>query len=624
MEKKSLKNVINSKMNCNRLRNILLAVVSIIFSLLFETVYIYFKTITVQTEAYGQKQNIDIVTFILLIAIVSIFACIAYYNILNISFDAEKPFFSKINILEEKIRKTQTVVYLYMLKINIIGNIVGWILGRIVGSAIAIAILPFSINKNNIPVSIFEILFIAVLGSVVFSLGSLFPIYSIKNMKKETTEEKNANYFEERKKVKKVLGCPAIINLSISNLLRYNKRVITSIVLLICGITLANSIYIKHKSYSFDQYKEQQLISHFEIGNFEEDNPKIYSEEKSIVEKFLRINEIDKVGYIHAGQMEMPMIGTVYNRFFEYFNEAIVEDMKDNTALINEYQNIKENEKCTVTILGIDEFVLNKLSGNSTVFSGDIDEKSFQKKQSIIIQGVSSDEEVKKQPFQAGDSVLLNNMPFNIMAVIDAPLTLTEISSSPGFGITLYVSQEVFGQLFRDEAIKKVLFDVSAEEMEATNKSLSDLGREVKTLNIKSERSVYSLYQKEVKNSILLEAFIAFALIGTGMVCMINSMIDSIRERKNEIMLMKIIGAERIQIEKMLMYEGAIFSGLTIILSYIMVFSVGTVVAKLYLQQQWASQYYFSLLPINIISPIFLCLGVLIPLMSYKILYTKQ
>ena len=105
---------------------------------------------------------------------------------------------------------------------------------------------------------------------------------------------------------------------------------------------------------------------------------------------------------------------------------------------------------------------------------------------------------------------------------------------------------------------------------------------------------------------------------------MINSMIDSIIERKKEIILMKIIGAERIQIEKMLMYEGAIFSGLTIILSYIMVFSVGTVIVKLYMQKQWAVQYYFSLLPINVISPIFLCLGVLIPLFAYKVLYTKQ
>ena len=95
MERKSLKNVINMKMKCNRLRNILITSVSIIFTLLFETIYMYFKTITVQTEAYGQKQNIDIVTFILLISMVSIFACIVYYNILNISLEAEKVFFLK-------------------------------------------------------------------------------------------------------------------------------------------------------------------------------------------------------------------------------------------------------------------------------------------------------------------------------------------------------------------------------------------------------------------------------------------------------------------------------------------------------------------------------------------------
>ncbi len=624
MERKSLKNVINMKMKCNRLRNILITSVSIIFTLLFETIYMYFKTITVQTEAYGQKQNIDIVTFILLISMVSIFACIVYYNILNISLEAEKVFFLKINILEESIRKTQSIIYLYMLKFNVIGNIIGWFLGRIIGSVIATEILPFNTNGNDIPISVVEILFIAALGGIVFSLGSLFPVYSIKNMKRKTMKEKNIEYFKERKKVKKVLGCPAIINLSISNLLHYNKRVITSIVLLICGITLANSIYVKYKSYSFEQYKEQHLISCYEIGNFDKIDSRAYLEEKNVVENFLYSNKIDRVGVIYTGQIKMSMTDKTYNKFFEYFDESIVESMKNNTFFVDEYKDIKKSGICTVTLLGIDDFVLNKLMDNSSVYSGEIDDKLFWAGQSIIIQGVSSDDEMEKQPFQAGDRVLLNNTSFDIMAVIDAPLTLTEISSSPGFGITIYISQDMFGQLFQDKNIAKILFDVNVKEMETTNKNLVDLGRKFNALNIKSERSVYSLYQKEVKNSILLEAFIAFILIGIGIICMINSMIDSIIERKKEIILMKIIGAERIQIEKMLMYEGAIFSGLTIILSYIMVFSVGTVIVKLYMQKQWAVQYYFSLLPINVISPIFLCLGVLIPLFAYKVLYTKQ
>ena len=634
MERKSLKNVINMKMKCNRLRNILITSVSIIFTLLFETIYMYFKTITVQTEAYGQKQNIDIVTFILLISMVSIFACIVYYNILNISLEAEKVFFLKINILEESIRKTQSIIYLYMLKFNVIGNIIGWFLGRIIGSVIATEILPFNTKGNDIPISVVEILFIAALGGIVFSLGSLFPVYSIKNMKRKTTKEKNIEYVLKidqdeaadafLNKVKKVLGCPAIINLSISNLLHYNKRVITSIILLVCGITLANSIYVKYKSYSFEQYKEQHLISCYEIGNFDKINSRAYLEEKNVVENFLYSNKIDRVGVIYTGQIKMSMTDKTYNKFFEYFDESIVESMKNNTFFVDEYKDIKKSGICTVTLLGIDDFVLNKLMDNSSVYSGEIDDKLFWAGQSIIIQGVSSDDEMEKQPFQAGDRVLLNNTSFDIMAVIDAPLTLTEISSSPGFGITIYISQDMFGQLFQDKNIAKILFDVNVKKMEITNKNLVDLGRKFNALNIKSERSVYSLYQKEVKNSILLEAFIAFILIGIGIICMINSMIDSIIERKKEIILMKIIGAERIQIEKMLMYEGAIFSGLTIILSYIMVFSVGTVIVKLYMQKQWAVQYYFSLLPINVISPIFLCLGVLIPLFTYKVLYTKQ
>lgn len=168
MERKSLNNVINLKMKCNRLRNIMIVAVSIISGLLFETVYIYFKTIIVQTETYGQKQNVDIMTFMLLIAMISIFACIAYYNIFSISFDAEKSFFLKINILKERVGKIQLVVYLYMFKLHAMGNIIGWFLGRIIGSIIAIEILPFNVNKSDIPISVFEILFIIVLGGIVF------------------------------------------------------------------------------------------------------------------------------------------------------------------------------------------------------------------------------------------------------------------------------------------------------------------------------------------------------------------------------------------------------------------------------------------------------------------------
>lgn len=624
MQNKVLKRIIFSKMKSNKLSNLLLICVALVNALLLESILSYYKTILVQTEAFGQKQDIELIVPLGLILFITIFAAIVYYNILHISFESQKDFFVKLKVLKCSSAKIQVLILLFLFLLNILGTLSGGAAGWFLGKSIAEAILPFQPADIVVQVKIYEILLLLFFSNLSLVLGSLWPIYKIRKIELESIEEKNNKYLEGRKEIKKILGCPAIINLSIANLVRYDKRIVTSMLLLVCGFTLANTIYIKYKSYSFDKYLEQKLLSDFEIGHLENENPDKLEDELKEIENIFEKYDIVGKGYIYSECVELSMTDEVYDTFFRYYDDSILKEMSKNISWIQEYQEVRDSKKCDVTILSVNDFLLDKLIEKSEVYSGAIDKELLQNGNGIIIQGVPSDENKENQPYEIGNSVTFNGRTYVILAIIDAPLTLTEINSPSNFGITFYLPQEHFRKAFSDSNIEKVYFNANKDELLKIADELKKFEAKYNDVQIQSKKSLYRVYQKEINNSILLEVFVAFFLIIMGMLCMINSMVDSIRSRKKEFALMNVIGASKIQIEKMLIYEGAIFAGITVIVSYITNFIVSTIINRIYMEQQWTVQYYFSLLPLNIISVLFICTCLLVPIVTYYTLLKDE
>lgn len=68
----------------------------------------------------------------------------------------------------------------------------------------------------------------------------------------------------------------------------------------------------------------------------------------------------------------------------------------------------------------------------------------------------------------------------------------------------------------------------------------------------------------------------------------------------------------------MLICEGLLYVGFTAALSLILSFAAGSALAKMIENLMWFFTYRFRVLPLLLVIPVFVLLGILLPLLSYR------
>ena len=74
------------------------------------------------------------------------------------------------------------------------------------------------------------------------------------------------------------------------------------------------------------------------------------------------------------------------------------------------------------------------------------------------------------------------------------------------------------------------------------------------------------------------------------------------------------------QLKQMLMYEGVMYTVGAVLLSFLLNIVMGPVLKQVLGSMFWFFTYHFTVLPILIVAPIFIALGVGIPLVTYRVI----
>jgi putative ABC transport system permease protein len=127
-------------------------------------------------------------------------------------------------------------------------------------------------------------------------------------------------------------------------------------------------------------------------------------------------------------------------------------------------------------------------------------------------------------------------------------------------------------------------------------------------------REEFSEYEK----MFLLVGGVLCAIIGlVGILNFFNAIMTGILSRRHEFAVLQSVGMTNRQLRTMLMYEGLfyVFSSVVVevILSLVLMPLLGNVLGEIY----WFCEYQFTILPIVIVIPVFVILGVLIPRVLY-------
>ena len=82
--------------------------------------------------------------------------------------------------------------------------------------------------------------------------------------------------------------------------------------------------------------------------------------------------------------------------------------------------------------------------------------------------------------------------------------------------------------------------------------------------------------------------------------------------------MLQSIGMTGKQLKKMLILEGLLYAGATIVVSLILVVAVEPLIGHLLESMFWFFEYHFTVTAVFVAAPFFLTLGVLLPLLVYR------
>ena len=103
-----------------------------------------------------------------------------------------------------------------------------------------------------------------------------------------------------------------------------------------------------------------------------------------------------------------------------------------------------------------------------------------------------------------------------------------------------------------------------------------------------------------------------------GVLNFVNAVLTGILTRKRELAVLQSVGMTGKQLKAMLVFEGLYYTLLALAASLVLTVCLGPLVGNTVGEIFWFFTYRLTILPIAVILPVFLALGVLVPLWTYR------
>ncbi len=165
-----------------------------------------------------------------------------------------------------------------------------------------------------------------------------------------------------------------------------------------------------------------------------------------------------------------------------------------------------------------------------------------------------------------------------------------------------------------DEAVKENMENFIADYTENVDP----------TLNYES-RYTYAGEFESFRNMFMMMGSILSLIVGLiGILNFLNAVLTGIIARHREFAMLQSIGMTGKQLKKMLVLEGLCYTVGSVVISFILAVITSPLVANVIESMFWFFEYHFIITPLFIMIPVFVLLGILLPLTSYHFLARKS
>ena len=624
------------------------------------------------------EDSVDIPTVLALIVVMLLIVFTGYliiYNIFQISVSNDVRFYGLLKTIGTTGRQIKRIVSLQAFLLSALGIPIGLIFGYGIGVAMT-GIVVSRLNGVVLTYSISPVIF---LGATAFSLVTVWlSCRRPRRMAAKISPVEAVRYTENRvksasKAVPLLSGtarstkfhtreCPksghsprgfetpqkgaSIFRMAMANLGRNRSKTVITVISMSFAVVLLNITFILANGFDMDKYLRRVVTdfitadaSYFQTGNFD---PTSFPEET--------ISQIEALDGVKGGR--------TYQKTFdaqEFVTEEWMRKLYGQWSSPEQVaQYVETTEKVgnlyadRVQLYGMEDFVLDKLNllegdldklkggGNyvAAVYSaddyGNIHEDSHWAKlgDQVTIRYVKEweyynpetgeiygeNEDLSDKRWESRGKIYEDKV-YEVAALVEVPGTLTYRY----YGEDEFVmGAETF---IRDSGTSDVLyyaFDCEDDKVEQVEQWMQDFAGGDDSVYDYESRKTYEEDFYGFRDMFVMVGSGAALIVGmVGILNFLNAILTGIMARKREFAVLQSVGMTGKQLNRMLITEGMVFAGSSIVITLILTIVMGPLASSVLEGMFWFFSYHLTVTPIFVVAPVFLAIGAVIPLCSY-------
>ena len=615
------------------------------------------------TESFDPLTFAAIVVSLLLIIFTGY---LIIYNVFRISVTNDIRFYGLLKTIGTTGKQLKRVIRQQALLLSLMGIPAGLLLGFVIGNKLTTVIMAHLSYKNAF-VSCSPWIFI---GAAAFSLLTVFlscarpgriaarvsPVEAVRYPEGGQQSGKKGG----KRAVRAGTAGASLPEMAWANLGRSRSKTGVTVISLTLAVVLMNLVYTFVSGFDMEKYLSGQAVTDFVLGHADyfQTGANFRSADQALSEEI--IAQVSTQGGITEGGRVYGQDGAIQallpeEYFRQDYSRHYPEEMLD--SIVASQEHVSEGTVVgNAQLYGLEDFILGEIN----VLAGDIAPLS-DPDQNAIAAVYSADEygmiNENANCFQVGDIVKLryveewtnvdtdtgeeispeeadaryergeaNFIPrvkrytekeYTVCALIEIPSALTYRYSTLGAS-KLAMGAELFK---RDTGMNSVMiyaFNTAQESNAAMEDFLKEYTESVQpTCDYESKQSKTAEFEG-FRNMFLTLGGTLAGIIGlVGVLNFINAVLTGILARKRELAMLQSVGMTGKQMNTMLVYEGLYYTMLSAALSLVLSAALGPLVGSL-CSAFWFFTYQFTVLPVLIVIPLFLILGILVPLLMYR------
>lgn len=601
------------------------------------------------------SQNADpstVLAIAVLLALIMFTGYLIIYNIFQISVTNDIRFYGLLKTIGTTPKQIRRMIRFQALFLSLIGIPIGFVLGYLLGNyltPIIMSNMSYSVTHSTVHPFLF-------IGASAFSLITvLISSYKPGKIAGKVSPVEAVRYTESdgsrKKQLRKGKSGGKVLPMALANLRRSKKRTVLVIMSLSLSVVLLQLTYTFANGFDMDKYLRSWVVSDFILGDARYfQTSALFSPDSALPEE--AISEVEAQGGITESARIYGNTNSqewITEEWYRQYNgkhssqDVITKWLKD------EERNEQGLVSSPVSLYGMEKFAIDKLE----VLEGDLS-GLYDPSQNVIAAVYFTDDYGKPEEntnwAKPGDQVTIqyvdeweyydtrtgetvdtefadNNYLSrrakkyrDITYTVAASVTLKNSMSYRYFSSDQFVlNAEVFKRDSGTSNILNFLFNTAPERISSMEGFLEDYTKNIDpSLDYESRQSYVDQFHSFRSMFLLLGFVLSFIIFLVGVLNFLNAVLTSILTRRREFAVLQSVGMTGRQLKMMLIWEGLLYALFSIAVSLLIGLATAPLLSAALTSVFWFFTARFSLLPVAAITPVFLILGVALPLISYR------